>query len=406
MGDNMGNNKITEFTRQDIVDILTSGYYDKKNDKKIQYFWSGRLDETAFLSRLYNLQEIESTDHRFKNAYGDITQHRINNWDWEEDWVFYDPRFGIKNVNDKEFLRFILEIFNPAVRDESKDWEGALDKINEFLKRDGFEIYESDNISGRQIFQYRKYSETKIKLETPIDKSANLHLIGEGSYALVYYYKDEFYDKKIVLKRAKKDLSDKELERFKIEFDELKSFKSPYIIDVYSYNCDKKEYTMEYMDFNLYNFIKQNNDKLTMTERKGYVYQIIKAFKYIHSKGRLHRDINPKNILIKIYDDVQVVKISDFGLIKREESTLTTVNTEFKGWFNDPNLRIIGFDKYSMCHEIYALTMTIYYLMTGKTNTTKIEDKNLQEFVKRGMNTDCSKRYKDVEELLKDFRKI
>ncbi len=402
----MENNKITEFTRQDIVDILTSGYYDKKNNKKIQYFWSGRLDETAFLSRLYNLQEIESTDHRFKNACGDITQHRINNWDWEEDWVFYDPRFGIKNVNDKEFLRFILEIFNPAVRDESKDWEGALDKINEFLKRDGFEIYESDNISGRQIFQYRRYSETKIKLETPIDKSVNLHLIGEGSYALVYYYKDEFYDKKIVLKRAKKDLSAKELERFKIEFDELKSFKSPYIIDVYSYNCDKKEYTMEYMDFNLYNFIKQNNDKLTMIERKGYVYQIIKAFKYIHSKGRLHRDINPKNILIKIYDEVQVVKISDFGLIKREESTLTTVNTEFKGWFNDPNLRVIGFDKYSMCHEIYALTMTIYYLMTGKTNTAKIEDKNLQEFVKKGMNSDCSKRYKDVEELLKDFRKI
>ncbi len=186
----------------------------------------------------------------------------------------------------------------------------------------------------------------------------------------------------------------------------MKSFKSPYIIDVYSYNSNKKEYTMEYMDFNLYNFIKQNNDKLTITERKGYVYQIIKAFKYIHSKGRLHRDINPKNILIKIYDDVQVVKISDFGLIKREESTITTVNTEFKGWFNDPNLRVIGFDKYSMCHEIYALTMTIYYLMTGKTNTSKIEDKKLQEFVKRGMNSDCSKRYKDVEELLKDFRKI
>ena len=149
-----------------------------------------------------------------------------------------------------------------------------------------------------------------------------------------------------------------------------------------------------------------NNDKLTITKRKNYVYQVLKAFKYIHSKGRLHRDINPKNILIKIYDDVPVVEISDFGLIKQEESTLTTVNTDFKGWFNDPNLRIIGFDKYSMCHEIYALTMTIYYLMTGKTNTTKIENKNLQEFVKRGMNTDCSKRYKDVEELLKEFRKI
>ena len=322
-------NKITEYTRQDIVDLLTNGYYDKKNDKKIQYFWSGRLDEVSFLSRLYNLQQIESTDHRFRNAYGDITQHRINNWDWEDDWVFYDPRFGIKNLNDKEFLKFILEIFNPAVRDESKNWEEALEKINEFLKRDGFEIYESDNISGRQIFKYRRYSEMKIKLEPPNNKNANLHLIGEGSYALVYYYKDEFYDKKVALKRAKKDLTGKELERFKREFEELKSFKSPYIIDVYSYNAENREYTMEYMDSNLYDFIRSNNDKLTKTERKGYCYQVLKAFKYIHSKGRLHRDINPKNILIKIYDDVQVVKISDFGLIKQEESTLTTVNTEY-----------------------------------------------------------------------------
>lgn len=402
----MIDNKITEYTRQDIVDVLTRGYYDKKNDKKIQYFWSGRLDETTFLSRLYNLQEIESTDHRFKNAYGDITQHRINNLDWDDDWVFYDPRFGIKNIDDREFLRFILEVFSPAVRDESKNWEEALEKINEFLRRDGFEIYESDNISGRQIFKYRRYSDLKIKLVESKNKNVNLHLIGEGAYALVYYYKDEFYDKKIALKRAKKDLSEKEVERFKREFEELKFLNSPYIVDVYTYNDFNKEYTMEYMDSNLYSFIQKNNDKLTIEERKNYVLQIIKGLKYIHSKGRLHRDINPKNILIKIYEDVKVVKISDFGLIKQEESQLTTINTEFKGWFNDPNLRIIGFDKYDMCHEIYALTMTIYYIMTGKTNTTKIDNKSLQEFLITGMNSDIAKRYKDVDELYKAFKTI
>ena len=398
--------KITEYTRQDIIDILTNGYYDKKNNKIIQYFWSGRIDEVSFLSRLYNLKELESTDRRFKNAYGDITQHRINNLDWENDWVFYDPRFGIKNLNDEEFLKFILEIFNPAVRDENKNWEEALEKINEFLKRDGFEIYESDNISGRQIFKYRRYSGMKIRLESPSNRNANLHLIGEGSYALVYYYKDDFYDKKIVLKRAKKDLTDKELERFKREFDELKSFKSPYIIDVYSYNDVNKEYTMEYMDSNLYDFIKKNNNKLTMVERKKYVYQVLKALKYIHSKGRLHRDINPKNILIKIYDDVQVVKLSDFGLIKQKESTLTTVNTDFKGWFNDPNLKIIGFDQYDMSHEIYALTMTILYLMTGKTNIKEIKNMELLKIVKKGMNPDISQRYKNLDELTNDIRKI
>lgn len=402
----MINNKITEFTRQDIIDILTRGYYDKKNNKTIQYFWSGRLDETSFLSRLYNLQEIESTDHRFKNAYGDITQHRINNLDWEEDWVFYDPRFGIKNVKDDEFLRFILEIFNPSVRDESKNWEEALEKTNEFLKRDGYEIYESDNISERRVFQYRRYSEQKIKLPYINNRNTNLHLIGEGSYALVYYYHDEFYDKKFALKRAKRDLSVKELERFRREFNELKNFKSPYIIDVYSYDENNKEYIMEYMDYNLYDYIRENNTKLTWSERKGYVNQIIKAFKYIHSKGRLHRDINPKNILIKKYDDVRVVKISDFGLIKQEKSTLTTINTEFKGWFNDPNLRIIGFDKYDMGHEIYALTMTIYFIMTGRTNTAKIDNTQLSNLVKKGMDSNISNRYNDVQELLEAFRKI
>ena len=45
-----------------------------------------------------------------------------------------------------------------------------------------------------------------------------------------------------------------------------------------------------------------------------------------------------KNILIKEYDDTLVVKLSDFGLVKIPDSTLTTVNTEFKGYFNDPAL--------------------------------------------------------------------
>ena len=82
------------------------------------------------------------------------------------------------------------------------------------------------------------------------------------------------------------------------------------------------------------------------------------------------------------------------------------MNTDFKGWFNDPNLRIIGFDKYSMCHEIYALTMTIYYLMTGKTNTTNIHNTKLLDLVNKGMNANPTERYKDVEELLNDFKKI
>ena len=45
--------------------------------------------------------------------------------------------------------------------------------------------------------------------------------------------------------------AEKELKRFKQEFEIMKSLNSPYIVDVYSYNDDNNSYIMEYMDFTL-----------------------------------------------------------------------------------------------------------------------------------------------------------
>lgn len=231
-------------------------------------------------------------------------------------------------------------------------------------------------------------------------------LIGTGSYANVYKYKDTFYNKNFVIKRAKKDLSEKELLRFKREFEEMRGFLSPYILEVYSYNDDKNEYIMEYMDYTLDDYIFKNNTKLTIQQRKGIVHQILKAFEYVHAKERLHRDISPKNILIKEYEDTVVVKIADFGLVKIPDSGLTTINTEFKGYFNDPSLVLDGFNTYKMEHETYALTLVVYYVLTGKTNVDKIPDESLRSFVRKGLNPDKTKRFKNASELLKDFRSL
>lgn len=108
--------------------------------------------------------------------------------------------------------------------------------------------------------------------------------------------------------------------------------------------------------------------------------------------------------LIKEYDDVIVVKIADFGLVRIPDSTLTSVNTEFKGYFNDPNLILEGFDNYNILHETYALTRVLYFVMTGKTRTDNILDPNLQTFVSRGLNVDKSKRFQSIEELSETFK--
>lgn len=246
-----------------------------------------------------------------------------------------------------------------------------------------------------------------IKTETAKSNTYHkLSVIGEGSYALVYKYKDLNYNKNIVIKRAKEDLNEKEIERFKIEFDTLKNLSSPYVINVYKYNAEETEFSMEYMDTNLEKYINKNNANLSKERRKGIVYQILKGFNYIHSKDLLHRDINPNNILIKLYEHVPVVKISDFGLVREPNSTLTSVNTEYKGYYNDPVLRTVGFNNYSVEHEIYALCFVIYFVMTGREHYRDTGNSELDDLIKQGMHTDINKRPKNIEEIIGLFNKV
>lgn len=238
------------------------------------------------------------------------------------------------------------------------------------------------------------------------DFTFDLKLIGSGSYANVYKYKDTFYNRPFILKRAKKELTDKEVARFKREFDVMNDLSSPYILEVYCYNPDKNEYIMEYMDYTLDGYIAAHNSTLTIVQRKGIAQQILRAFDYLHSKGHLHRDISPKNILIKEYDDTLVVKLSDFGLVKIPDSTLTTVNAEFKGYFNDPALVVEGFNTYGIVHETYALTRVIYFVTTGKTNTEKITNQNLRAFVEKGLNPDKIKRFQNIRDMISAFKAI
>jgi hypothetical protein len=74
--------RLSRRARQNIIDGLKV--------EKVQ--WMGELDDVEFLQRLWDLESMPSTDHRFENAAGDIWQHRRNNDDWDDDWIFADPR--------------------------------------------------------------------------------------------------------------------------------------------------------------------------------------------------------------------------------------------------------------------------------------------------------------------------
>lgn len=248
------------------------------------------------------------------------------------------------------------------------------------------------------------FPQSSIKIENKND-IADLKALGNGSYAHVYKYFDSFYLRNFALKRAKKDLDLKEVQRFRREYEQMSTLSSPYVLEVYRYNEKNNEYIMEYMDSSLDKYMSKNNAKLSFQDRVKLGLQILKAFSYIHSKNILHRDISPKNILLKEYDDVVVVKIADFGLVKVDNSELTSANTEFKGYYNDPSLVTEGFDSYNTLHETYALTRILYYVLTGRTKMDKPPE-NVRAFIERGLSSDKADRFKDVDDVRKAFQSI
>ncbi len=110
------------------------------------------MEEPEFLSRLFNLGSLPSRDYRFPDAGGDIWQHRVNNFDWDDDWVFYDSRFNLMNGDDETFLTFLCETIHPVVRPDPVDAERICQLYNQYLKNDGFQIVEKTRLSGKPVF--------------------------------------------------------------------------------------------------------------------------------------------------------------------------------------------------------------------------------------------------------------
>src|SRR6516164_2547275 len=146
----------SDITRRDIVDALSAE----------NIHWNGRLEESEFLSRLFNIENLPSTDPRFKNAAGDIWQHRVNNYDWDNNWVFFDPRFSLMNGDDDSFLAFLCETIHPIVRPDSTEAERICQLYNKYLQNDGFQIIEKTRLSGKPVFEGRYVGVDKLMQST------------------------------------------------------------------------------------------------------------------------------------------------------------------------------------------------------------------------------------------------
>ncbi len=120
--------------------------------------WSGRLEEPQFLARIFDLDQMPSTDGRYETAAGDIWQHRVNNDDGTSDWVFTDSRFNLLGCPDETFLLFVTEVLHPVVRPDQGEAKRLAETFNDLLLGDGYELVAPTKVAGKPVWAARRRS--------------------------------------------------------------------------------------------------------------------------------------------------------------------------------------------------------------------------------------------------------
>ena len=142
-----------------------------------------------------------------------------------------------------------------------------------------------------------------------------LELVGTGGMAKVYKARCHRLNRLVAIKILREDLSqDAEFRRrFHDESQAVAMLSHPNIVAVYdvSRSSELEYIVMELIDgITLKQYMQRKGNKLNWREALHFITQITKALGHAHSRGIIHRDIKPHNIMV-LRDGS--VKVADFG---------------------------------------------------------------------------------------------
>lgn len=145
-------------------------------------------------------------------------------------------------------------------------------------------------------------------------------LLGQGTFAKVYYARNLQSDQSVAIKVIDKEkvLKSGLIEQIKTEISVMRLVRHPNIVQLYEVMASKTKiyFAMEYVKGGeLFNKVVKG--KLKEDISRKYFQQLIGAVEFCHSRGVYHRDIKPENLLV---DENGNLKISDFGLSALGES--------------------------------------------------------------------------------------
>ena len=121
---------------------------------------------------------------------------------------------------------------------------------------------------------------------------------------------------------------------------------------------------MEYIDgITLKEYLKQRNGALTWKEVVHFATQVLSALDHAHSKGIVHRDVKPQNIMLQADGSI---KMMDFGLARFSRAQSQTVSDKAIGSVHYISPEQAKGDHTDARTDIYSVGVMMYEMLSGK----------------------------------------
>ncbi len=190
--------------------------------------------------------------------------------------------------------------------------------------------------------------------------------LGAGGMADVFCAEDQQLGRKVALKLLHRRFAEDPgfVERFRREAQAAAGLQHPNVVSVYDRGAYDGTYyiAMEYLPGRSLKQLIRQEAPLDPVRAIDITLQILKAARFAHRRGVIHRDLKPHNVII---DDADQAKVTDFGIARAGASDMTETGS------------IMGTAQYlspeqaqghavSAASDLYAVGVVLYEMLTGR----------------------------------------
>ena len=190
--------------------------------------------------------------------------------------------------------------------------------------------------------------------------------IGQGGMADVFLAVDTILNRQVAIKFLRADLSTDAVSilRFEREAQAAAALAHPNIVEIYDVGDYKGHHyiVMEYVTGKTLKQVIRSRGPLVNEEAVDIMKQLCSAISEAHSRGIIHRDIKPQNVIVKADGSI---KILDFGIATAKGSMQLTQANNVMGSVHYLAPELAKGEAASPQSDIYALGIVLYEMLAG-----------------------------------------